>query len=116
MNGRVVLSLVGLGVIVTAFYLIFEYPEYANYAFYLLISWMVLNFVLLYAIRPRGPLAPSEASPDPSPFPSQTSSAPTSPSNASGSGSSLGFCIYCATPVPPGTRACPSCGHVLPQW
>ena len=115
MNGRVVLSLVGLAVIVVAFYLIFEYPQYANYAFYLLITWMVLNFVLLYAIRPRGPPLPSNGSLEASPFPSQTPAAST-PSNGSGSWSSIGFCIYCAAPIAPGTRACPACGHLLPQW
>jgi len=116
MNGRVVLSLVGLGVIVIAFYMIFEYQQYAVYAFYLLISWMVLNFALLYAIRPRGPRAPSDGSPDASPFPSQAPSTPTPSSSGSGTWSSIGFCIYCAAPVAPGTRACPACGHVLPQW
>ena len=116
MNGRVVLSLVGLGVIVLAFYLIFEFPQYADYAFYLLLSWMVVNFALLYALRPRGPPTASNSSPGASPFPSQLPSGPALPSGGSTPSSSIGFCIYCATPVAPGTRACPACGHVLPQW
>jgi hypothetical protein len=118
MNGRIVLSLVGLAVILVAFFLIFEYQQYAEYAFYLLISWMVVNFALLYAIRPRGRTAASDAPADGSPFPSRNSPSSGSPLPSGGStpSGSIGFCIYCATPIAPGTRACPACGHVLPQW
>jgi hypothetical protein len=116
MNGRIVLSLVGLVVIAFAFFLIFEYPQFVDYAFYLLISWMVVNFALLYAIRPRGSPASANRPSSPSPFPSQASSAPPLESDTSTPSSSVGFCIYCATPVAPGTRACPACGHALPQW
>ena len=117
MNGRIVLSLAGLVVIVVAFFLIFEYPQYANEAFYLLLAWMVVNFALLYALRSRGPARSSSRNPDDSPFPSPapanaplTSNAPSAPPG------SIGFCIYCANPIAPGTRACPACGHALPQW
>ena len=116
MNGRIVLSLVGLVVIVVAFYLIFELPQYADYALYLLLSWMVVNFALLYAIRPRGPSAPSNSTSGASPFPSQAPSGSALPSSAPAPPGSIGFCIYCANPIAPGTRACPACGHVLPQW
>jgi len=117
-NGRIVLSLVGLVVIVIAFYLILEYRQFADYAFYLLLSWMVVNFALLYAIRPRGPPSPSASTPESSPFPSPAlpSSGPPLPSHAPAPSNSIGFCIYCASPIAPGTRACPACGHVLPQW
>lgn len=117
MNGRILLSLAGLVVIAIAFFLIFEYPQFADYAFYMLIIWMVTNFVLLYSLRPRGPPAPTNATANVSPFPSQSplpSSAPA-PTGPAPSGS-IGFCIYCAAPIAPGTRACPACGHVLPQW
>jgi len=115
MNGRVFLSIAGLVVIGIAFYIIFEYPGYATYAFYLLILWMVTNFVLLYAIRPRGAPLPSNTAAATSPFPS---TAPATLPAATGSepAGGLGFCIYCATPIPPGTRACPACGHALPRW
>ena len=116
MNGRVVLSLVGLVVIAVAFYLIFEFPQYAYAAFYLLIAWMVVNFVLLYTLRPRGPSSPSNTPPEASPFPSDTGANTPLRSGGSAPSSSVGFCIYCANPVAPGTRACPACGHVLPQW
>jgi len=116
MNGRVVLSLVGLGVIAVAFFLIFEYPQYVDDAFYLLISWMVINFALLYAIRPRGSPTRIDSSTNASPFPSQAPAAPPPDSNGSAPSSAIGFCIYCAAPIAPGVRACPACGHVLPQW
>ena len=115
MNARVLLSIAGLFVIGIAFFLIFEYPGYATYAFYLLIFWMVTNFVLLYAFRHRAGPLPSNAAGDASPFPSTapaTAPAANNPEPAGG----LGFCIYCATPIPPGTRACPACGHALPRW
>ena len=116
MNGRLVLSLVGLGVIAFAFFLIFEYPQYANDAFYLLISWMVVNFALLYSLRPRGAPSTMNAPASDSPFPSQASASPPLASGGPVPPSPIGFCIYCAAPIAPGTRACPACGHVLPQW
>lgn len=115
MNGRILLSLVGLVVIGIAFFIIFEYPGFADYAFYILIFWMVTNFLLLYAIRPRPSGLPSNAPAGSSPFPSPSGAAPL-PSSLPPPADSIGFCIYCATPIPPGTRTCPSCGHVLPQW
>jgi len=111
--GRFWLSIVGLFVLGISFYIIFAYPSDAYVAFYILIAWMVANFVALYSLRARGPSIPSNHPTDSSPFPSAVSEPLPSDSAPS---SSIGFCIYCATPVPPGTRACPSCGHTLPQW
>ena len=118
MNGRILLSVLGLVIVTIAIVIIFEYPALASYAFYLLILWMVTNFVLLYALRPRGPGVPANSSTDASPFPSQVPSAGSAlPSGGpTPSSNSIGFCIYCAAPIAPGTRACPSCGHALPQW
>ena len=115
MNARIVLSIVGLVVIGLAFFVLFDYPQFATEAFYLLLAWMVTNFVLLYSFRPRGPPRPTNAPADASPFPSGSPDAAPLPSS-SGSSSSIGFCIYCAAPVSAGTRACPACGHALPQW
>ncbi|HTT45971.1 MAG TPA: hypothetical protein VMH38_08195 [Thermoplasmata archaeon] len=117
MNARVLLSIAGLVVIALAFFIIFEYPQFADYAFYLLIFWMVTNFVLLYSLRPRTLPAGGDASADVSPFPSQGAALPSgaAPVSSTPSGG-IGFCIYCATPISPGTRACPACGHTLPQW
>lgn len=127
MNQRIWLSIAGLVVIAISFFILFEYPADADEAFYLLLIWMVVNFVLLYSLRARGPPRPTDAPRETSPFPSTplaTAPLPSSSgfadssasSGSSGSSGSIGFCIYCAAPISPGTRACPACGHVLPQW
>jgi hypothetical protein len=115
MNWRVMISIANLAAIVVAFIVLFEFPQYANDAFYVLIVWMVTGFVLLYAIRPRGPPAPATNLSGASPFPSASPSTST-PLASSESSGGLGFCIYCAAPIAPGARACPSCGHALPRW
>jgi len=116
MNGRVLVSVANLFAILIAFVILFVYPQYSAYAFYLLITWMVVAFVLLYAMRSSARAAGTLDSPDSSPFPSSPS-APNAPlPSGSPQAPSVGFCIYCATPLPPGTRACPACGHALPGW
>ncbi|MGA7476598.1 MAG: hypothetical protein WBW47_05195 [Thermoplasmata archaeon] len=114
-NRRVLISIANLVAIAIAFVILFEYPQYSNDAFYLLVIWMVVGFVLLYAMRPRLASAPANAPGDSSPFPSSPGANAPLPSG-SPSGGSIGFCIYCAAPVAPGTRACPACGHALPGW
>lgn len=113
MNWRVGISIANICAIVVALFVLFELPAYANDVFYVLIAWMITGFFLLYAFRPRGP--PSPATAGTSPFPSTGPSPaplPSSPEPAGG----IGFCIYCAAPIAPGSRACPSCGHALPRW
>jgi hypothetical protein len=114
-NRRVWISIANLVAIAIAFVILFEYPQYANDAFYLLVIWMVVGFVLLYAMRPRLSPVPANNAAAPSPFPSHSPSSAPLPSG-SPTGASVGFCIYCATAIPPGTRACPACGHALPGW
>ncbi len=63
MNWRVMISIANLVAIAIAFLVLFEFPQYANDAFYILIAWMVTGFVLLYAVRPRGPPARVPRSP-----------------------------------------------------
>ena len=115
MNRRVVVSIANLCVIAVAFVILIEYPQYADYAFYFLILWMVVGFVLLYSMRPSVPTPSANPSAEPSPFPSNAPVSAPLPSGSS-SGSTIGFCIYCAAPVSPGARACPACGHALPGW
>lgn len=115
MKGRIFVSIANLFAILVAFVILFEYPQYSDYAFYLLIIWMVVAFVLLYATRPSLPVGVANAPAETSPFPSTSPSATPLPSGPA-SAPSIGFCIYCATPLPPGTRACPACGHALPGW
>lgn len=113
MNRRVVISIANFAAIVLAFIVLIDFPQYQNEAFYFLIAWMVAGFVLLYAIRPRDSPLPNADSDLANPFPSSGSAAPL-PSSPSAGG--IGFCIYCAAPIAPGTRACPACGHALPHW
>jgi len=115
MNARVVISIANLVAIVVVFVVLFEFSQYANYAFYALILWMIVGFVLLYAARPRVPSASADPRAGFSPFPSSSppSTAPLPTSEPSGG---IGFCIYCAAPIAPGTSACPACGHAVPRW
>lgn len=116
MNGRVFVSIANLFAIIIAFVILFEFPQYATYAFYLLITWMVVAFVLLYALRPTVSAGRRDASSEVSPFPSSPAPANVPLRSAPEPAPSVGFCIYCATPIPPGTRVCPACGHALPGW
>ena len=115
MNWRVLISVANLVAIAVAFVVLFEFPQYANDAFYILIAWMVTGFVLLYAVRPRGPPVPGTPLAGSSPFPSSYPTASALPSSSDPAGG-IGFCIYCAAPIAPGARACPTCGHALPGW
>ncbi|MGP8076140.1 MAG: hypothetical protein ACLP8Y_05340 [Thermoplasmata archaeon] len=120
MNRRVLISIANLVAIAIAFVILIEYQQYSNDAFYVLIAWMVTGFVLLYVIRPRAaPLAgggPGGPLTNGSPFPSSSSPASPPLSGSEPAGGGLGFCIYCAAPIAPGSRACPVCGHALPRW
>ncbi|MGD0589023.1 MAG: hypothetical protein ABSA63_09580 [Thermoplasmata archaeon] len=120
MNRRVLISIANLVAIAIAFVILFEYPQYSNDAFYVLIAWMVTGFVLLYAIRPRAAPLPGGGPGGPlasgSPFPSSSPSASPPLSGPDPAGGGIGFCIYCAAPIAPGTPACPACGHALPRW
>ncbi len=115
MNRRALISIANLCAIAIAFVILFEYQQYADYAFYFLIIWMVVGFVLLYAMRPTLPSPSANPSAEPSPFPSSTPASAPLPSGSPG-GSTIGFCIYCAAPIAPGARACSACGHALPGW
>jgi hypothetical protein len=117
MNRRVWISIANLVAIAIAFVILIDYSQYANDAFYVLIIWMVTGFVLLYAIRPRAAPLAGGTSFDATPFPSSAPApAPSAPLSSSEPSAGLGFCIYCAAPIAPGTRACPACGHALPRW
>src|SRR5271157_647406 len=48
---RLLLSIVTLVLIAIAFVILFEYPQYSDYAFYLLIVWIVVYLALLYTLR-----------------------------------------------------------------
>ncbi len=103
---RTLLTFVNLATIAVAIVVLFEFPQYAGPAFYLLLGWMVGSLVLVYGpwanrtvfgTPPSRTLPSSSALPRPGPLPTN-----------------LGFCIYCAAPLAPGVSACPACGHAVP--
>jgi hypothetical protein len=106
---RAVLSIASLAAFLAAVAALWAFPQDSELIFYVLLGWMFAWLTLLYlpGVRRRvaGAGGPT-VSPD-SPLAS-TSSVPPS--------SSLGFCIYCAAPVEPGTLRCPACGHPLPHF
>jgi hypothetical protein len=110
-NARTWISLVNLVAIVIAFVVLLELPQYSGYAFYGLLSWILVGFVLLYAVR-SGRSTPATGAPlanGRSAAPSVT--APLPAGGGTGPAASLDFCIYCGTNLPEGTLACPACGH-----
>jgi len=116
MNRRIWISIANFVAIAIALVILVEFPQYANEAFYVLVVWMVAGFVLLYASRPRLSTSPTDPTTGGSPFPSTTPLPSAAAASPGPSGGGLGFCIYCANTIPPGARACPSCGHSLPPW
>jgi hypothetical protein len=110
MQFRTVLTLVNLSAFIAAIIVLELLPQYAAYAFYGLVGWMVVSLVLLYR-----PGAPRTIGTPASGSPTLSSDAPLASSSAPQHASALGFCIYCAAPVEPGASRCPSCGHVLPH-
>ncbi len=114
MNARAVLSLVNLAAIVTAFVVLFELPQYAQYAFYGLLAWIAVGFVLMYVPGVGRPSASGAASAGPLPSADPTGGA-TFPSGATAaSARPLDFCIYCGTTLASGASACSACGHRVP--
>ncbi len=110
MNARTWISLVNLIAIVVAFTVLFALPQYSGYAFYGLLGWILVSFVLLYGMRVGRPnVQPGASGPGaggPAPAPAALpSTGPNGPSMT------LDFCIYCGAPLPPGAVTCPSCGH-----
>ncbi len=110
MQFRTVLTLVNLSAFVAAIIVLELLPQYAAIAFYGLVGWMVVSLVLLYR-----PGAARTIGVPPTGGATVSADAPLASSAAPQHASALGFCIYCAAPVEPGTARCPACGHVLPH-
>ena len=114
-NARTWISLINLAAIVVAFFVLFELPQYSGYAFYGLLAWILVSFVLLYAFRvgrPR-PVAGSQVgSPGASgPAGGAVGGSGAPLPSASGGAPSVDFCIYCGNTLPAGSTVCPTCGH-----
>jgi hypothetical protein len=107
---RTLLTMVNLLTIAVAIGVLFAFPKYAGVAFYVLLGWFIGSLILVY-----GPWANR-------PIGRKRSAGPATPvvrPVGAGSGplpSDLGFCIYCAAPLAPGTPTCPACGHATPAF
>jgi hypothetical protein len=110
-NRRTVISLANLVAIIVAFLVLFELPQYYEYAFYGLLAWLLAGFVLFYAFRPGRPTSqPGAAYPSGGPAES-TGSGPLPSGTPSASSPPLDFCIFCGSTLPVGAAVCPACGH-----
>jgi hypothetical protein len=106
---RTLLTCINLTTIAVAILVLYEFPQYAGVAFYVVLGWMIGSLVLLY-----GPWANRQVgrrTPPPSSFPSSGT-----PARARPLPSDLGFCIYCAAPLAPGSSTCAACGHSAPSF
>ncbi|MFZ1024012.1 MAG: hypothetical protein WAN87_07750 [Thermoplasmata archaeon] len=115
---RNVAMIASLALLVVGITLQFLYPVLATYIFWLFLAWIVLSFfifrlpVMSRSIgrsanpSPPGTLPTASGGGTNAPLPS---SSPASPPAAP----PIGFCIYCAASIEPGTSVCPSCGHAL---
>lgn len=113
MQLRTLLTLVNFGTIAAAVVVLIAYPGLAPYAFYVLLGWMFGSLALIYSPWASRPVGGTSRSPG-----ALTSgSAPAAPAGpAPEHSSSIGFCLYCAAPIEPGTARCPSCGRALPHF
>jgi hypothetical protein len=110
-NRRTVISLANLVAIITAFVVLFELPQYYEYAFYGLLAWILVGFVLFYGSRsgrstpkPEGAIPSGGAA-------SALPSGPLPSGTPAGASVPLDFCIFCGNNLPVGTAVCPACGH-----
>ena len=111
MNARTVLSLINLAAIAAAFVVLVELPQFADYAFYGLLGWIVIGFVLLY-VAGIGRPSPMRAGGSGAALPSETAVGGAFPSPAAAPEPvALHFCIYCGTDLPSGALSCPACHH-----
>jgi hypothetical protein len=110
-NARTWISLLNLIAIVVAFVVLFGLPQYSAYAFYGLLTWILVGFVLLYAFR-MGRTTPSAGALGGTSAPSGVAGGTPLPSASSaGPAATIDFCIYCGTALASGISICPACGH-----
>lgn len=113
MQLRTLLTLVNFATIAAAVAVLLAFPQWAPDAFYVLLGWMFASLVLIYSPW-AGRRVGSAAAPPSGPGISRD--APLATSSAHEHASSIGFCMYCATPLEPGTARCPACGRALPHF
>lgn len=113
------LTAINFATILAAVVVLLEFPVYAPIAFYVLLGWMVGSLLILYHPRSSPPASTSTAAsgaPGPGGGPLVASEPPLLSTMSGQHSSALGFCMYCAAPVTPGTTRCPACGHALPNF
>lgn len=91
------LALLNLGLFAAALVAEIELPQYGTLIFYGLLLWMFLSLALFF-----GPLRDR-----PTPRPAAAGAGPLP---SSGPPTSIPFCVYCGTAMPPGASFCPACG------
>ncbi|MGI0071418.1 MAG: hypothetical protein ACRECT_05060 [Thermoplasmata archaeon] len=109
---RTLLTLANFGTIAVAILVLLTYPQYASIAFYVLLGWMFASLALMYSPWASRRVRTSATAPGPS----ISGDAPLASTAHAQHASSVGFCIYCAAPVAPGTARCPACGRTLPHF
>jgi hypothetical protein len=109
---RTLLTLINFATIAAAISVLLLYPQYSGIAFYVLLGWMVGSLALVYSPWANRPIGSGK----PGATPPTASDAPLAASSGHVHASSLGFCMYCAAPIEPGTARCPACGHSIPHF
>lgn len=109
---RTLLTLVNFGTIAAAIAVLLRYPEYATDAFYVLLAWMFASLALVYSPWANRRIGEGTSSSGVRVSPDAPLAAGTGHEHAS----SIGFCMYCATPIEPGTARCPACGRAIPHF
>ncbi len=112
MIARTLFSLLNLVAMVVTIVAWFTLPQYAVYILYAFIAWMVVGFIVLTSswgsravgAGSRGP--GSATAPGGAPLPSGAGSTAHAPAP-------VGFCVYCATDLPPGATHCPACHRAV---
>jgi len=107
---RTLLTVVNFATIAAAVAVLLAVPAYAGIAFYVLLGWMFASLAMIYSPWANRRVGSGSArgvgvSPD----------APLPADSGHDLGSSIGFCLYCAAPIEPGTARCPACGRSLPH-
>src|SRR5580658_1581193 len=100
MQLRTLLTLINFATIAAAVGVFLAFPAWAGYVFYILLGWMFVSLALIYspwANRRVGPTTTTSAGLGVS------SDAPLSTGSGHEHASSIGFCMYCAAALEPGT-------------
>ena len=112
MQLRTLLTLINFGTIAAAVGVLLLFPQWAGDAFYLLLGWMFASLVLIYSPWASRRVGSGGSGPGPG----ISSDVPLAAGSGHEHASSIGFCMYCAAPLEPGTARCPACGHSLPHF